>query len=114
MVNYLFILAVCDVFVRSRRFENGFCQAGEADIQDYTHVQNVFTGIFVHPNYYYYHGAADGRTDGLLIRYRFRAIFHEFGEFRKCRCCVLMHNSSYKLYYMFGRNTDEIRKFIGS
>ena len=34
MGNCLFILTVCDVFMRSRRFEKAFCQAGEADIQD--------------------------------------------------------------------------------
>ena len=29
-----------------------------------------------------------------------------FGEFRKFRCFVLMLNLSYKLHYVFGKNTD--------
>ena len=62
MNNCLFILAVCDVFVRSQCFERAFCQAGDADIQDYAPGQNVFTGIFLDATYYYY-GEADVCTD---------------------------------------------------
>ena len=35
-------------------FKGSFCQAGEADIQDYAPVQNIFSGSFLHITYYYY------------------------------------------------------------
>ena len=41
--------------------EKAFCQAGEADIQDYVSAQNVIAWIFLHT--YYYYGEADVRTD---------------------------------------------------
>ena len=63
MGNYFFILAICDVFVRSRRFKKAFYQAGEADIPNYAPVWDVFTGIFLYTTYYYY-GEADVCTDG--------------------------------------------------
>ena len=63
MEDWFFILAVCNVFVRSRRYEKAFFQAGKADIQDYVPVQNVFTTIFLHTTYYY--GKVDVCTDGL-------------------------------------------------
>ena len=62
-----FMLAVCDVFVSSRHFEKAFCQAREADIQDYAPVQNVITAIFLHISYYYYCGKTDVSTDGLFV-----------------------------------------------
>ena len=40
-----------------------FCQADEADIQDYAPAQNMFTGIFLHTTYYYY-GEVEVRTNG--------------------------------------------------
>ena len=43
MRNLLSILAVCDVFVRSR-FEKDFCQAGEANIQNYVPAPIIFLG----------------------------------------------------------------------
>ena len=63
MGDWFFILAVCNVFVRLRHFEKDFCQAGEADIQDYVPAQSVFTGIFLHTTYDYY-CEVDFRTDG--------------------------------------------------
>ena len=45
MRNLLSILAVCDVFVRSR-FEKDFCQAGEANIQNYVPAPIIFLGFF--------------------------------------------------------------------
>ena len=42
-----------------------------------------------------------------LFRYRFQAISCKFGESRKYQSFVPMHNLSYKLYYIFGRNTDK-------
>ena len=64
--------------------------------------QNIFTWIFLNTTHYYCYG-------GLSFRYRLRAICCEFGEFRKCQCFVSMHNSLYKLYYVFRSNTDIIQ-----
>ena len=38
-----------------------------------------------------------------LVQYRFRVtvFYRKFDKFRKCRCFVLLHYSSYKLYYFF-------------
>ena len=47
--NCFFILVLCDVFVCSPPFEQAFSQAGEADIQDYVHAQNVIAGFFCTP-----------------------------------------------------------------
>ena len=44
---FLYLLYVT-FFVSLQRFEKAFYQAGEADIHDYAHAHNVFTGIFLH------------------------------------------------------------------
>ena len=48
--------------MRSRSLAKALCQADEADIQDHAAAQNIFTGSFLHTNYYYY-GEANVRTD---------------------------------------------------
>ena len=51
MGNHFCVHAVCGVDVP---FAKGFCHACEADIQEYTSAQNIFTGIFLRTIYYYY------------------------------------------------------------
>ena len=63
MGKWFFIVAVCDVFIHSRNFDKAFCQAGEANLQDYAPAQNVF--LFLLTTYYYF-CEVDVRTDGLV------------------------------------------------
>ena len=52
MGNYFCGITVLDIFVHSQHFEKAFCQAGKANIQDYTPVQNTLAVIFLHTDYY--------------------------------------------------------------
>ena len=108
MGNYFFILDVWDVFVRSQRFEKAFCSAGEANIHDRVPHGTSLLGFFctlliiITAKRMF---VQTGFVQQPLFRYRFRAICYEFGESKNCRCFVLMHNSYYKPYYIFGRIT---------
>ena len=46
-----------------------FCQAGEADIQNYASAQDVFPGNFLHTTYYYDKVVPTGIVQQPLFRY---------------------------------------------
>ena len=59
--------------------QKAFCQVGEADVQECTPVQHIFTGIFLHIIYCDYSGGGDTHADTLCS-----AAFHlgiDFGLF---------------------------------
>ena len=90
MGNHFCVHAVCGVDVP---FAKGFCRACEADIQEYTSAQNIFTGIFLHTIYYY----GEGGVQQPLFRYRLRAIFVvnliNLENANVLFCCITHHTS---------------------
>ena len=64
-------------------------------------LHQLFSWDFLNAAYYHYYGEPDVLTVGSCSAICW--------EFRKCWCFALMHNSSYKLYFVLGKNTDKKR-----
>ena len=96
MGNCFFILAVCDVFVRLVKLIYKTMRLRRTSSLGFFDTLLI---IFTVRRMF----AQTGLVQQLSYKYRIRAICCEFGEFRKCRCFVLMFcfDSLYKLAILY-------------
>ena len=108
MEKYFCGLVVCDFDTSSWRFAKAFYKADEVYIQDYVPAfAPDFLAHYLVLLRWYVCLYRCTLFSSLRLGKVYRLFCWKFDKFRKCRRFVLLRYSSYKLYYIFGRNTKK-------